>query len=128
MSFYLENVIICEENERAGQTGEKKIVPAGTARALGGSLARREYLFPHPAHFASTYLPLGREISLFSGRTPREALLGREISLFSGRTPREALLGREINPFSGRTPREALLGREISPFSGRIRHKELFPL
>lgn len=53
-------------NERARQ-GRKKIFPAGTARALGGSLARREYLFPHPAYFASTNLLLGREISLFSG-------------------------------------------------------------
>ncbi len=78
--------IICEDNERAGQGGEKKIFPAGTARALGGSLARREYLFPHQALFGSTYLPLGRENSLFSGRTPREALLGRENSTFSGRS------------------------------------------
>ena len=36
MSFYRYFVIICEENERAGQGGEKKIFPAGTARALGG--------------------------------------------------------------------------------------------
>jgi hypothetical protein len=51
MSFYCDLVIICEGNERAGQAGEEKIFPAGTARALGGSLARREYLFPHPALF-----------------------------------------------------------------------------
>ena len=128
-----------------GKEGRKKIFPAGTARALGGSLARREYLFPHPAHFGSTYLPLGREnslfsgriplaallgreIGLFSGRTPRTALLGREIGLFSGRAPRAALLGRENSLFSGRTPREALLGRENSTFSGRGCHKVPFPL
>ena len=128
-----------------GKEGRKKIFPAGTARALGGSLARREYLFPHPAHFGSTYLSLGRENSffpgriplaaligrensLFSGRAPRAALLGRENSLFSGRTPLAALLGREIGLFSGRTPRAALLGRENSTFSGRSCHKVPFPL
>ena len=76
MSFYRYFVIICEGNERAGQGGEEKdISRRDCASSGGGSLARREYLFPHPAHFGSRYLSLGREISLFSGRTPLAALL-----------------------------------------------------
>ncbi|MBO7584385.1 MAG: hypothetical protein J6T09_01785, partial [Bacteroidales bacterium] len=47
MSFYQENVI-CGENERAGQGGEEKDISRRDCASSGvGSLARREYLFPH---------------------------------------------------------------------------------
>ncbi len=90
--------------------------------ARRGAPARQESLFPPPALVRSPSHP-GREISPFSGRTPRKAPPGREISPFSGRTPHKTLHGREISPFSGRTPRKTPPGREISPFSGRTPRK-----
>ena len=52
MSFYRDFVIICGENERAGQAGEEKKCPAnrcsarrGRRELWWGPLARREYLF-----------------------------------------------------------------------------------
>ena len=86
MSFYRYFVIICEGNERAGQGGEEKdISRRDCASSGGGSLARREYLFPHPAHFGSRYLSLGREICLILKKVDSKQRVNN-VSITHGKT------------------------------------------
>ena len=117
MSFYHDIIIICRENERAGQAGEKKIFPAGTARALEGARLPVENIFFHILlTLEAGIFPLAGKLAFFPAERLSLHCLAGKTAFFAAERLSKHCSGREISLFSGRTPLAALLWPGNQPF------------
>ena len=105
--------IICEENERAGQGGEKKIFPAGTARALGGARLPVENIFFRILRTsqARIFPSAGKSAFFPAGHLAKHCLAGKSAFFPAERLAKHCLAGKSTLFPAGHLAKHCLAGK-----------------